>query len=132
MKKIKKYILILIIFTITASFSYAKDYKNTDLVYHVVLLWLKSYNDEEKISKIIHESKQLRDIPGVLEVSSGKVLKSERVVVDDTFDISIIIKFAAKEYLKDYLVHPIHVKFADEMIKPLVNKITIYDSIILH
>ena len=41
-----------------------------------------------------------------------------------------IIKFASKEYLQDYLVHPIHVKIANEVIKPLANKITIYDTII--
>jgi hypothetical protein len=50
--------------------------------------------------------------------------------VDDTFDVSIIIKFASKDYLKDYLVHPIHIKIANEVIKPLANKITVYDTII--
>ena len=75
-------------------------------------------------------SKELKNIPGVLEVSTGKVLRSARVIVDDTFDVSIIIKFASKEYLKDYLVHPIHIKIANEVIKPLANKITVYDTII--
>ena len=41
-----------------------------------------------------------------------------------------IIKFASKDYLKDYLVHPIHIKIANEVIKPLANKITVYDTII--
>ena len=110
--------------------SFAEEYNTEEQVYHIVLVWLKTYRNEMRINKIIDASKELKNIPGVLEVSTGKVLRSSRVIVDDTFDVSIIIKFASKEYLKDYLVHPIHVKIANEVIKPLANKITVYDTII--
>lgn len=130
MKKLNKYISIFIILGLTNIPSFADEYKNEDQVYHVVLVWLKTYRNEMRINKIIEASKELKNIPGVLEVSTGKVLRSARVIVDDTFDVSIIIKFASKEYLQDYLVHPIHVKIANEVIKPLANKITIYDTII--
>ena len=110
--------------------SFAEEYNTEEQVYHVVLVWLKTYRNEMRINKIIEASKELKNIPGVLEVSTGRVLRSARVIVDDTFDVSIIIKFASKEYLQDYLVHPIHVKIANEVIKPLANKITIYDTII--
>ena len=43
---------------------------------------------------LINASRELEKIPGVLEVSTGRVLRSARVIVDDTFDVSIIIKFA--------------------------------------
>ena len=130
MKLIVKYTSILILLSIICSPSKADNFVNEDPIYHVVLIWLKSYRNEMRINKIINASKELKNIPGVLEVSTGKVLRSARVIVDDTFDVSIIIKFASKEYLKDYLVHPIHVKIANEVIKPLANKITIYDTII--
>jgi len=130
MKILNKYISILIILGLMCSTSCAEDFKNEDPVYHVVLIWLKTYRNEMRINKIINASKELKNIPGVLEVSTGKVLRSARVIVDDTFDVSIIIKFASKEYLKDYLVHPIHIKIANEVIKPLANKITVYDTII--
>tara|TARA_B100001996_G_C18261249_1_gene439234 strand:+ start:84 stop:482 length:399 start_codon:yes stop_codon:yes gene_type:complete len=130
MKILNKYISILIVLGLISSVSYAEDFKNEDPVYHVVLIWLKTYRNEMRINKIINASKELKNIPGVLEVSTGKVLRSARVIVDDTFDVSIIIKFASKEYLKDYLVHPIHIKIANEVIKPLANKITVYDTII--
>ena len=48
-----------------------------------------------RINKIINASKELKNIPGVLEVTTGKVLRSSRVIVDDTFDVSVIIKFAS-------------------------------------
>ena len=130
MKTLNKYIATLIIFGFTTSSSYAEEFVNEKPVYHVVLIWLKTYRNEMRINKIINASKELKNIPGVLEVSTGKVLRSARVIVDDTFDVSIIIKFASKEYLKDYLVHPIHIKIANEVIKPLANKITVYDTII--
>ena len=130
MKKLNKYISIFIILGLTNIPSFADEYKNEDQVYHVVMVWLKTYRNEMRINKIIDASKELKNIPGVLEVSTGKVLRSSRVIVADTFDVSIIIKFASKEYLKDYLVHPIHVKIANEVIKPLANKITVYDTII--
>ncbi|MBT3520900.1 MAG: Dabb family protein [Gammaproteobacteria bacterium] len=130
MKTLNKYIAILIIFGFTTSSSYAEEFVNEKPVYHVVLIWLKTYRNEMRINKVINASKELKNIPGVLEVSTGKVLRSARVIVDDTFDVSIIIKFASKEYLKDYLVHPIHIKIANEVIKPLANKITVYDTII--
>tara|TARA_B100000965_G_scaffold214686_1_gene179503 strand:- start:198 stop:596 length:399 start_codon:yes stop_codon:yes gene_type:complete len=130
MKLIVKYTSLLIVLSLICFPSKADNFENEDPVYHVVLIWLKTYRNEMRISKIINASKELKNIPGVLEVSTGKVLRSARVIVDDTFDVSIIIKFASKEYLKDYLVHPIHVKIANEVIKPLANKITVYDTII--
>ena len=130
MKTLNKYIAILIIIGFVTPSCYAEEFVNEKPVYHVVLIWLKTYRNEMRINKIINASKELKNIPGVLEVSTGKVLRSSRVIVDDTFDVSIIIKFASKEYLKDYLVHPIHIKIANEVIKPLANKITVYDTII--
>ena len=130
MKRVNKYISVLLIIGFMSTPSFAEEYNTEEQVYHVVLVWLKTYRNEMRINKIIEASKELKNIPGVLEVSTGKVLRSARVIVDDTFDVSIIIKFASKEYLQDYLVHPIHVKIANEVIKPLANKITIYDTII--
>ena len=130
MKTLNKYIAILIIIGFVTPSGYAEEFVNEKPVYHVVLIWLKTYRNEMRINKIINASKELKNIPGVLEVSTGKVLRSSRVIVDDTFDVSIIIKFASKEYLKYYLVHPIHIKIANEVIKPLANKITVYDTII--
>ena len=130
MKILNKCIAILLILGFISSAGHTKEFINEEPVYHVVLIWLKTYRNEMRINKIISASKELKNIPGVLEVSTGKVLRSSRVIVDDTFDVSIIIKFASKEYLKDYLVHPIHIKIANEVIKPLANKITVYDSII--
>ena len=130
MKSISKYISIFLTLILISLPLKAEEFKNDEPVYHIVLIWLKTYRNEMRINKIINASKELKNIPGVLEVTTGKVLRSSRVIVDDTFDVSVIIKFASKDYLKDYLVHPIHVKLANEVLKPLANKITVYDTVI--
>ena len=130
MKSISKYISIFITLILISLPLKAEEFKNDEPVYHIVLIWLKTYRNEMRINKIINASKDLKNIPGVVEVTTGKVLRSSRVIVDDTFDVSVIIKFASKDYLNDYLVHPIHVKIANEVIKPLANKITVYDTVI--
>ena len=130
MKSISKYISIFITLILVSLPLKAEEFKNDEPVYHIVLIWLKTYRNEMRINKIINASKELKNIPGVLEVTTGTVLRSSRVIVDDTFDVSVIIKFASKDYLNDYLVHPIHVKIANEVIKPLANKITVYDTVI--
>ena len=130
MKSISKYISIFITLILVSLPLKAEEFRNDEPVYHIVLIWLKTYRNEMRINKIINASKELKNIPGVLEVTTGKVLRSSRVIVDDTFDVSVIIKFASKDYLNDYLVHPIHVKIANEVIKPLANKITVYDTVI--
>ena len=130
MKSISKYISIFLTLILVSLPLKAEEFKNDEPVYHIVLIWLKTYRNEMRINKIINASKELKNIPGVLEVTTGKVLRSSRVIVDDTFDVSVIIKFASKDYLNDYLVHPIHVKIANEIIKPLANKITVYDTVI--
>ena len=130
MKSISKYISIFITLILISLPLKAEEFKNDEPVYHIVLIWLKTYRNEMRINKIIDASKELKNIPGVLEVTTGKVLRSSRVIVDDTFDVSVIIKFASKDYLNDYLVHPIHVKLANEVLKPLANKITFYDTVI--
>jgi len=130
MKSMSKYISIFITLILVSLPLKAEEFKNDEPVYHIVLIWLKTYRNEMRINKIINASKELKNIPGVLEVTTGKVLRSSRVIVDDTFDVSVIIKFASKDYLNDYLVHPIHVKLANEVLKPLANKITVYDTVI--
>ena len=130
MKSISKYISIFLTLILVSLPLKAEEFKNDEPVYHIVLIWLKTYRNEMRINKIINASKELKNIPGVLEVTTGKVLRSSRVIVDDTFDVSVIIKFASKDYLNDYLVHPIHVKLANEVLKPLANKIIVYDTVI--
>ena len=59
MKKLNTYVVIFIIFGFISSSSYSEELKNENPVYHVVLIWLKTYRNEMRINKIINASKKL-------------------------------------------------------------------------
>ena len=94
---------------------------------HVVLIWLKDAGNAEQRAKIIEISKSFRDIPGVLDVQAGKAVASERDIVDDSFDVGILVVVPDERRLREYLDHPIHQKAKNDVLVPLVEKILVYD-----
>ena len=95
-------------------------------IHHIVLVWLKLSGSPTYRKQIIDESHQLKKIPGVISVNAGRSLVSDRAIVDHSFDVGIDIAFETTEELNYYLTHPDHVQFV-ERIKPLVEKIVVYD-----
>ena len=96
-------------------------------VTHVVLLWLKTPGDAAARTKIIETSKTFASIPGVVSVTSGRVLPSTRPVVDSSYDVGILITFTDEAALRAYDGHPTHRKAVDEVLKPLVGKFVVFD-----
>ena len=94
---------------------------------HVVLIWLKDAGNAEQRAKIIEGSKAFRDIPGVLDVQAGKAGASERDIVDDSFDVGILVVVPDERRLAEYLAHPIHQRAKSDVLMPLVEKILVYD-----
>lgn len=94
---------------------------------HVVIVWLKEPGNAAHRNTIIAASEILRSIPGVLDLKSGRVVASERAIVDSTFDVALLISFPDQAALDAYLVHPLHVRLVNETLKPLVAKIRVYD-----
>lgn len=97
-------------------------------VTHVVLLWLKKKDDAAERAKIIATAKSFRHtIPGILAMSVGEPLPSERPIVDSSFDVGLVIRFESKAAMNAYEKNPIHVKAANEVLKPAAKKIVVYD-----
>jgi hypothetical protein len=69
----------------------------------------------------------LRDIPGVTGLRMGEMIPSDRAIVDSTFDVALIVSFADSAALESYLTHPVHVELVEKTLKPLVEKIRVYD-----
>ena len=91
------------------------------------MCWLKEPGNQIHRKRIIDVSESFRDIPGVLEVYAGEVVKSERQIVDDSFDIGILIVTKDGTSLQEYLEHPIHQDAKQEVLLPLVDKVLVYD-----
>ena len=101
--------------------------RHDGVLQHVVLIWLKDTGDAEQQAKIIEVSKSFRDIPGVLQVQSGKAVASDRGIVDDSFDVGILVVVPDERRLAEYLAHPIHQQAKNDVLLPLVEKILVYD-----
>ncbi len=96
-------------------------------LYHLVLCWLKEPGNESQIERIAKVCENFAKIPEVREVAAGRVVSSERTIVDDGFDVGILVVLSDEEALQAYLDHPIHRKAKDEVLLPLVEKVVVYD-----
>ena len=94
---------------------------------HIVLIWLKDAGNVERQGKIIEASKSFRDIPRVLQVQSGKSVTSDRGIVDDSFDVGILVVVSDERRLAEHLAHPIHQRAKNDVLMPLVEKVLVYD-----
>jgi hypothetical protein len=104
------------------------DPVNTEPVLtHVVLCWLKEPGNTEQRSRIIGMTETFRAIPGVRAARAGNPIMSDRDIVDDSFDVGIIIEVKDEAGLKKYLDHPIHQKAKKEVLLPLVDRVLVYD-----
>ena len=101
--------------------------RGTGYPVHVVVCWLKTPGDEEARQRIIDVSRSFDEIPGVVKVAAGRAIPSERPIVDDSFDVAIVMAFRDEAALRAYNDHPAHKKAVEETLKPLVGKMIIYD-----
>ena len=96
-------------------------------LYHVVLCWLKEPGNEMHRKQIIEITKTLQKIPGVIEAQAGEVVMSDRDIVEDSYDVGILIVTKNENELQKYLDHPIHQKAKKDVLVPMVDKILVYD-----
>jgi hypothetical protein len=104
----------------------SKD-ENTRRLHHVVICWLKEEGNKLHQDKIIEVTRTFLKIPGVIHAEAGTVVGSERDIVDDSFDVGILIVTKDQASLKNYLEHPIHQKAKKEVLSPLVKRVLVYD-----
>lgn len=99
-------------------------------VEHVVLIWLKKPGDKADRARIIEQSHAFKaQIPDIQSLSAGQVLPSEREIVDDSFDVGLVIRFADKAAMDRYEKHPVHQKAVKEVLMPLSKKVVVYDFV---
>jgi hypothetical protein len=100
---------------------------SSQTIEHIVIIWLQEPGNTRAQDRIIKASQSLKTIPGVISLRSGKAVPSQRKIVDSSFDVALIISFINKAALDAYLVHPAHLKLLEETMKPLVDRIRVYD-----
>lgn len=97
-------------------------------VEHVVLIWLKKPGDAKQREAVVAQCQAFAaEISQVAHLSCGLALPSERPVVDDSFDVGMVMRFDHPTELAAYEKHPVHVKAVQDLLKPLAAKILVYD-----
>lgn len=94
---------------------------------HVVLCWLAEPGNSAHLHKVIEASRQLRAIPGIDDLSVGPSVPSQRPVVDDSFDVGVVMDFRDQATMNAYLDHPEHLGRVQQIFQPLCGRIRIYD-----
>jgi hypothetical protein len=94
---------------------------------HVVLFWLKQPGNAEHRRQIIEASESFRKIPSVHAVRVGEPIPSDRGIVDDSYDVGLLVTVDDRQALQAYLDHPIHVAARDDLLPPLVERVVVYD-----
>lgn len=94
---------------------------------HVVIFWTfpdKPTAAEELLAGAKH---YLGPIPGVLSFHVGKMVRSHRDVVDQSYQVALNLQFESKEAQDAYQVHPLHVEFVEKVFKPNCHRVVVYD-----
>ncbi|MDB5292546.1 MAG: hypothetical protein JWL69_3787 [Phycisphaerales bacterium] len=99
------------------------------IVTHVVICWLYDRSDETALKEVTEASGKLRDIPGVLNVSVGRMLPSDRAGVDNSFDLAIVVTLADEAALQRYLKDPKHLALRKAVLERYVPTVRIYDAV---
>jgi hypothetical protein len=94
---------------------------------HVVMFWQKKPGDAADRKKITDAMDRLRVIEGITALDYGTAVASERPVVDDSFDIALLVRFKNVQALHAYESDPRHTKEVKEVLLPLTKKIQVYD-----
>ena len=127
---IKKYLLFLLVLPLFFSgcfFGFQNKKEDSKILTHVVLCWLKEAGNSEQRDRVIKMTETFNDIPSVLDARAGGPIMSERSIVDDSFDVGIIVEVRDEKGLQEYIDHPIHLKAKKEILLPLVERVLVYD-----
>ena len=94
---------------------------------HVVIFWTRQ-DDPAGADKLVQGAeKYLRPIPGVLHFHIGRMVRSHRPVVDQTYQVALNLVFADKKSQDAYQEHPLHVEFVEKVFKKVCERVVVYD-----
>lgn len=119
----KSAIIMLILFFVFSATSKLQAEEIT----HIVVCWLDPKTDKSEINNIVHQSKLLASLPGVLSYDIGEPLPSKRSAVEDSYSFALSVKFDSKESMYAYVENEKHKAFVENILKPKLSKIVIYD-----
>lgn len=98
-----------------------------DMLSHVVIFWTKPSVPDAAARLLEGAKKHLASIPGVLGFHVGRMVPSERPVVDQSYQVALLVQLPDKAAEQAYQVHPQHIQFIEEYCKPCLDRALVYD-----
>ncbi len=94
---------------------------------HVVIFWTKPGLANAADELLAGMERYLKPIPGVLSFHAGRMARSHRAVVDQTYQVALNLTFPDKQTQDAYQVHPLHLEFVEKVFKPVCERVVVYD-----
>lgn len=94
---------------------------------HVVIFWTDPEQPDAADRLIEGIEHYLKDIPGVQHFHAGRMVRSHRAVVDQTYQVGLNLVFADKAAQDAYQEHPRHVEFVEKVFKKVCKRAVVYD-----
>lgn len=94
---------------------------------HVVIFWTKPGLANAADELLAGMERYLKPIPGVLSFHAGRMARSHRAVVDQTYQVALNLLFPDKATQDAYQVHPLHLEFVEKVFKPVCERVVVYD-----
>ena len=99
-------------------------------VNHAVFVWLNKPGNKADRQKLIDAAKMLkREIPEVETLTVGQMLPSKRPIVDSTYDVGFVMRFASQAAMDRYEQSEVHKKAVKELLLPISKKVQVYDFV---
>ena len=97
-------------------------------VEHAVFVWLKRPGSTQDRTTLVEATEQLQKSTGLIRtLRHGTAVPSDRPVVDDSFDLALLMRFDNRRDLAAFETHPAHLKAKKEILQPLARKVRVYD-----
>ncbi|MCC5788059.1 MAG: Dabb family protein [Opitutales bacterium] len=94
---------------------------------HIVVFWTDPKQADAADKLLAGANELLPSIPGVVSFHAGKMVPSERPVVEQSYQVALNIVLESAEAEKAYQSHPNHKAFVEDYFKPLCIKLQVFD-----
>lgn len=94
---------------------------------HVVIFWTDPKKPGAADELIAGANKWLKAVPGIVSFHIGRMARSDRPVVDQSYQVALNIVFTDKKAQDTYQTHPLHTEFVEKAFKPNCAKVVVYD-----
>lgn len=95
---------------------------------HHVFFWLKEPDNAEEKKRFEKGLKKLLSIKEIKQHYIGRAADTDREVIDNTYDYSLLLIFESKKKQDIYQEHPTHLEFIEDH-SNLWEKVLVYDSV---